>query len=177
MKLKIVPMTLTAALTAVFLFGGWFVYRHYGVERPLDRIAADVPGVKSASSELRGGEVVVTVELKPDADLATVYNQIRKNGDRAIGSKKLELNASADVSEQLNDAWSYSLFDIAEAMETHRYSGVREAMDKLSARFPGVTAKTSIDDDNVYISIRDKEAAKFVVLPREGARQAVWPNA
>ena len=84
---------------------------------------------------------------------------------------------TAPGSEVLDKAWSYSLFDVAEAMENRKYSGVRDAMAKLSERFPGVTAVTDIDENNVYISLRDGDAAKFVVLPRQPATLGVWPNA
>ncbi|MFC5699934.1 hypothetical protein ACFPVX_01460 [Cohnella faecalis] len=178
MKLRVWPLTVTAALSAALLFGGWFAYRHYGVEQPLDRIAAAVPGVQAATTEMRTGEVVVNVELAPDANLSDVYNRIKNDGQSAIGSKKVELKATAHKSSELLDkAWSHALFDVAEAMENHRYSGVRDAMDKLSQQFGGVTATTSMDEDNVYISLRDGTAAKFVVLPREGAAMGVWPNA
>lgn len=177
MKIKIVPLAITAALSASLLFGGWITYRHYGVEQPLDRVAESVNGVQSADASMTSGQIVLNVKLKPDADLAEVYRKVKEEGAGQIGGKKLEFNVESQTSDQLEKAWSYSLFDVAQAMETRHYSEIRNAMDKLSERFPGVTATTDMDEDNVYIRLADGKTAKFVVLPREAASLGVWPNA
>ncbi|MBW5446595.1 hypothetical protein GE107_11040 [Cohnella sp. CFH 77786] len=177
MKIKMMPLTLTAAVSAAILFGGWTAYRHYAVEQPLDRVAASLPGVQSASASMTSGEVVVDVKLKPDADLADVYRRVKLEGADQIGGRKLTLNVESDTSSKLEKAWNDSLFDVAEAMETHRYSGIRTAMDKLSRHYPGVTAATGMDDDNVYIRLTDGKSAKFIVLPRQPATLGVWQNA
>ncbi|WP_276351544.1 hypothetical protein [Cohnella caldifontis] len=176
MKIKVVPLLATAVVTAGLLFGGWTFYRQYAVEKPLDRVAESLAGVTSAQTDMTSGEVTVDLKLTPDADLADIYRKLKDNG--AVSGKKLELNVQSDASNgTLEKAWSYSLFDVAESMETHRYTGIRTAMDQLSARFPGVKAYTDMDDDNVYIRLVDGKAAKFVVLPRESATMGVWPNA
>ncbi|MFC5467725.1 hypothetical protein ACFPPD_03275 [Cohnella suwonensis] len=176
-KIRILPIAITAALTAAVLFGGWFGYRHYGVEQPLDRVANAIAGVENATVEMGAGSVKIDVKLAPDANIAEVYRKIKQEGSGEIGSKQFELTADASSNERLEKAWSYALFDVAEAMETRKYSGIRDAMDGLSAHFPGVTATTDMDEDNVYISLRDGNAAKFVVLPREPATLGAWSNA
>ncbi|MFC4598051.1 hypothetical protein [Cohnella hongkongensis] len=176
-KIRILPITITAALTAAILFGGWFAYRHYGIEKPLDKVAVSVPGVEAADVHMTGSLVKISVELDAGANLGEVYRTIKQDGAGEIGSRQLELKVTARGSELLDKAWSYSLFDVAEAMENRKYSGVREAMEKLSEPFPGVTATTDIDENNVYVSLRDGDAAKFVVLPRQPAMLGVWPNA
>lgn len=177
MKIKLLPVTLTAALSAALLFGGWFAYRHYGVEQPLDRIANAIAGVESAKIEMTSGQVKVNVTLKPDADLGQVYRLVKRDGAGEIGTKELELTATAKEGPRLEKAWSYALFDVAEAMENRKYSGIRDAMASLTERFPGLTINTDMDETNVYISMRDGDAAKFVVLPRQPAMLGVWPNA
>lgn len=177
MKLKLTPLLLTAALSVALLFGGWSAYRHYAVEQPLDRVAAAAPGVRSAESVMAGGQVVLRLELMPNADLAEIYRKIKQDGADQIGGRTIEMNVKSPSSDKLEQAWRYSLFDVAEAMETRRYSGIREAMDKLSTQFPGISATTDMDEDNVYIRLQDGQAAKFVVLPRQPAMMEVWPNA
>jgi len=176
-KIKILPITITAALTAAILFGGWFAYRHYGIEQPLDKVAVSIPGVEAADIQMTGAQVKISVELDQSADLGEVYRRIKQEGASEIGSRQLELKVTARGSELLDKAWSYSLFDVAEAMENRQYSNIRGAMAELSQQFPGVTATTDIDENNVYVSLKDGDAAKFVVLPRQPATLGVWPNA
>lgn len=177
MKIKWAPLLLTAALSVALLFGGWAAYRYYAVEQPLDRVAASAPGVRSAESEMTGSQVVLRLQLQPNADLADIYRTIKQEGAAQIGGRAIELNVQSTTSEKLEQAWRYSLFDVAEAMETRRYSGIRDAMSRLSEQFPGVSASTDIDEDHVYIRLQDGEAAKYVVLPRQPAKMGVWPNA
>lgn len=177
MKIKLAPLLLTAALSVALLFGGWAAYRHYAVEQPLDRVVAAAPGVRSAESEMTGGQVVLHLQLQPNADLAEIYKTIKQEGAGQIGGRTIELNVQSTTSDKLEQAWRYSLFDVAEAMETRHYSGIREAMNELSTRFPGVSATTAMDEDNVYICLQDGQAAKYVVLKRQPATMEVWPNA
>jgi hypothetical protein len=177
MKLRILPLALTAVLTATVLFGGYFAYRHYGVEQPLDRVANGIPGVQSATVDMTAGQVKVNVDLAPNADLGAVYREVKKDGATMIGGRQLELAANSKNSPTLDKAWSYALFDVAEAMDTRKYSGIRDKLELLSQKFPGMTVKTEMDADNVYISLRDGDAAKYVVLPREPASIGAWPNA
>jgi hypothetical protein len=177
MKLKILPLTITAALTAALLFGGWFAYRHYGIEQPLDRIANSVPGVSGATVQTSNGQVNINVQLKQDANIGEVYRKIKVDGSSEIGSKSFTLTAVNGTNDRLEQAWSYALFDVAQAMENRQYTGIRDAMDKLSVKYPGVTAVTSMDDNNVYVTLREGTAAKFVILPRQPSTLGVWPNA
>ncbi len=177
MKIKIVPLTITVVLSAVLLFGGWTVYRQFSVEKPLDRVAESVPGVESAQARVTREQVILDLRLSPEADLAEIYRKVTEEGGDRMGGKKVELHVDAGSSEKLEEAWNYSLFEVAEAMENRRYSDIRDAMDRLSERFPGVTAHTEMDEDNVYIRLVEGESAKFVVLPRKPVMLGVWPSA
>lgn len=176
-KIRILPIAITAAITAAILFGGWFAYRHFGVEKPLDRVANAAAGVESAKVEITNDTVKIDVRLNADANLGEVYRRIKQDAAGEIGNRQLELKATAQANDRLEEAWSHSLFDVAEAMENRKYSDIREAMSKLGEQFPGITARTDIDEHNVYISMKDGEAAKFVVLPRQPVKLGVWPNA
>lgn len=177
MKLRIIPIAATAVVSAAVLFGGWFAYRHYGVEQPLDRVAQKVPGVESARASMKSDQVVLTVKLSKDADLAEVYRQVKSQGAQAIGSKDLQLVAQQSDDPSLEKVWRSALFDVAEAMDHRQYTGIREAMAKLEQATPGLSASSEMDEQNVYISLHLGDHAKYVILPREAAKLGVWPNA
>lgn len=176
-KLRLGPLLATAAVTAAILFGGWFAYQYYGIERPLDKYANALPGVEAADVNTRSGEVVIDLRLGPDAELAELYASLRRKSGGAFGAAKLEIRTEALSNDRLEQAWDYALFDVAEAMENRKYAGVRSAMERLESEFAGLTVVTSIDDNNVYITLRAGDAAKFVVLPREPQMLGVWPDA
>jgi len=177
MKIRFLPLALTAVLSAILLFGGWSVYRQYAVEEPVRSAASSVPGVESAEVRLNADELVLDLKLTPEASLADIYREVRQKAGESLRGRKLELNVESVTSDKLEEAWKHSLFEVAEAMENRRYSDVRKAMDKLSQTFPGVTAEVEMDEENVYIRLTDGEHAKFVVLPRQPVMLGVWADA
>ncbi|WEK55738.1 MAG: hypothetical protein P0Y55_06745 [Candidatus Cohnella colombiensis] len=177
MKLRIIPVTLTVVLSSVLLFGGWFSYRYFGVEKPLDHVAASIPGVQSAQVEMLAGQINVTVQLEKEANIAEVFRQVKHDGANKIGNRSLQLSITGDSNASLEKVWSYALFDVAEAMENRKYSQIRDVMETLTNHYPDVTATTDMDDDNVYITLREGEHAKFIILPRQPAMMEVWSNA
>ena len=69
------------------------------------------------------------------------------------------------------------LFKVAEAMENRRYADIPDAMETLTETHRGLSVDTSLDNENVYITMKQDGAVKYIVLPRTPVRMGVWPNA
>ncbi|WP_052350433.1 hypothetical protein [Paenibacillus gorillae] len=167
-KIKIIPVLLTAAATALVLFGGWLLYNKVALEAPLDKAVQGVAGIESAQAPVIDRDrVSISLTLKPDASLKQVYDAIQQNGKDVIGSKELKLNIdNAKSNDKLDKLWSTVLFDVAQAMETKAYSDIPKAMNRISEEHAGITTNTEMDENNVYITIMDGANRKYVVLPR-----------
>ncbi|WP_274651605.1 hypothetical protein [Paenibacillus humicola] len=178
MKIRVIPVIVTAVLTACLLVGGWYVYRNVSTVQPLERIAQDVPGVTAAKPVIGSDTVTLDVKLAPDADIRDVYQSIVQNGAAVIGSRGVKLNVLEEQGgKRLDDAWSSVLFQVAEAMDHRKYSEIPAAMKQVEKQFKGLEARSEIDDTNVYITLKDGNAAKHVVLPRTPDKIGVWPDA
>ncbi|MFB9329622.1 hypothetical protein ACFFSY_27105 [Paenibacillus aurantiacus] len=178
MRIKVLPTMMTAVLSASLLIGGWYAYRNVATVQPLEQIVKEVPGVANATPVVGRDNVTVQLTLKPDANIRKVYDTIAEKGDSVIGNRTLELqiqNKQAD--EKLNDIWSAKLFDIAQAMENRQYAQIPAAMVTIENQYKGVTATSEMDETNVYITLKDGEAVKHVILPRTPNQLGVWPNA
>jgi len=178
MKIKVIPIAVTAVLSAALLIGGWYIFRNVTAIQPLEQIVKAVPGVTAAKPVIGNSSVTVDVSLNNTANIRTVYDSIAREGHSVIGSKKLRLTIQEqEKSPELDDVWSTILFDIAQAMETRKYAEIPIAMKKLEANHPGITAVSEMDDTNVYITLRNKETVKHIVLPRTPDQMGVWPDA
>ncbi|GLX68935.1 hypothetical protein [Paenibacillus glycanilyticus] len=179
MKLRIVPFVLSAVATAVLLFGGWMLYKQFAVVSPFQKSIGQIEGVASAKEPTIDQDVVsVQVSLKPDANLKDVYESIAKEGKDAIGSRELKLDiTNAAPDDQLEKVWSSVLFDVAEAMEKKNYSQIPNALQKATASNKEIQFATELDDNNVYITLKDGNSTKYVVLPRTPAMLEVSTNA
>jgi len=178
-KLRITPILLTVAASALILFGGWVLYNQFAVEAPLQKAVNQISGIASADAPKMDKErVALRVTLEPNANLKAVYDSINKQGKSSIGNRELQLSIdNATSSERLEKLWSTVLFTVAESMETKRYSDIPVAMDKLAQTNSGIKVVTEMDQTNVYVTIKDETSSKYVVLPRTPAMLEVSAHA
>ncbi|WP_138750992.1 hypothetical protein [Paenibacillus sinopodophylli] len=175
MKPRIVPIVITAAISAGVLFGGWAIYNQVSVAAPLEQVAKEVSGVISSDKPImNSSQVTISLELAADASLRDVYERIEANGSKVFDDRKLLLNIKQKPDKQLDEIWYAAMFDIAEAMETKTYSGIPAAMDRASKDNKNVTVATEMDETNVYITLRMQDAVKYVVLPRTSTQMEAW---
>ncbi|MGM0880424.1 MAG: hypothetical protein ACQEXQ_05210 [Bacillota bacterium] len=178
MRPRIIPVIITAAVTASIFFGGWAIYNQVAVAAPLEEAVKEIEGVVSAKKPIMDSEhVTVELELTTDANVRTIYETIAANGKDVFGDRKLELEIESKPSKQLDELWYASLFQVAEAMETKSYSDIPKAMNEAAKAYKDVTVLTEMDETNVYITIKDAVSAKYVVLPRTPVQLEVWSNA
>jgi hypothetical protein len=177
LNIRPLPILLTICAAGLVLFGGWFAYNRYAVEEPLKQSIAEVAGVEASEPIITRESVTIDVALQDDAKLGDVYRMIREGGASVIGSRTLKLNIEQEESPELERVWSSVLFRVAEAMENRRYADIPTAMEALMAEREGLTAETSLDNENVYVTLKLDGAVKHIVLPRTPVQMGVWPNA
>jgi len=174
MRIRLFPIIISLTVTAVVLFGGWFIYDTVAMENPLTAIVQDSPGVTEAHVQVNKDEVAVHVRLSPDASLREIYRNVAQQGASIIGKRKLAMHIMNESTENIEAMWSKALFEVAQAMETKMYSDIPAALERTTGDYPGLVSTTEMDLNHVYVRITDGEHAKFVVLPRTPAQMGVW---
>ncbi|OAB44317.1 hypothetical protein [Paenibacillus glacialis] len=176
MKFRILPIALTVIITGSLLFGGWFVYKQVKVQNPLEKIVTEYEGVNTAQLNITRNEVVVKLDIEPGTRLPGLVQQITTEGKSIVGKRTLKLDVKEHPTANINEFWDKAMFPVAEAMENKRYTQI---VDKLKEMEQDSTVKvtTEMDDKNVYISLTDGEASKFIILPRDPNVLGVWKNA
>ncbi|MDT3426773.1 hypothetical protein J2Z22_002307 [Paenibacillus forsythiae] len=177
MKIRLIPVVLTALLSGALLFGGWFLYREFAVQEPLEKVVSSYEGVKQSHITINRNEVTLKLDLQPGTKLRELVQYINTEGKSIIGDRTIKLDVEEHSSQVLDDYWDQALFSVAEAMESRKYTAIPEALKKLSAQYKNVAVTTEIDDKNVYVSLSDGKESKFIILPREPETMGVWNNA
>lgn len=180
MKIRLIPTVITVVLSASLLVGGWFIYQNVATVNPLERIVAEVPGVIGGKPVISNDTVTMDLTLDKDANIRNIYDTIAGEGKSVIGSRELKLSiqpAASEDQQKLNDVWSSVLFDVAQAMDHRNYSDIPGAMKQVEKKFTGVKATSEMDEENVYITLRDGDSAKYIILPRTPDQMGAWPNA
>lgn len=176
MNLRLAPVLVSIVVTSVIMFGGWFVYRSVALESPLADVLRETDGVLAVSVTVETDTVNVKMELAPDAQLHEIMRVIRESGKKTIGKRDVEVTITNRASDEIEQWWSASLFDVAEAMDYHKYGQIPELLAKRAAELPGLQIGTSMDEEYVYIRLVRGDDSKFVMLPRVPDRFGVWPH-
>ncbi|REK77211.1 hypothetical protein [Paenibacillus paeoniae] len=177
-KLRMMPIAITVVISAAALFGGWMLYKQVAVASPLTDAVTQVPGiVKAEKPVIEQDKVRLSVELSDEASLKDVYASVTKQGKAIAGKRNLDIAIQNEEDALLNSIWQTALFDIAEAMETKSYSDIPKTMERVASEHKDVVTVTEMDESNVYVTLRNGEGAKYIVLPRTPNHMGVWPNA
>ncbi|WP_211744969.1 hypothetical protein [Paenibacillus sp. Marseille-Q4541] len=175
MKLRPIPIAITVFITATLLFGGWFVYREVAMYKPIEKLVSAYQGVNNVQVDIKPNEVTLNLDLEPQTNVRGLVEHIHTDGSQYLKGKKLNLDVKNHSTDELDDFWSSALFTVAEAMETRQYTQIPEQLQKMSEG--KIQVDYDMDDKNVYVSLSDGEASKFIILPRQPATMGVWPNA
>lgn len=136
MKLRAVPIVVAAVLAALLLFGGWFIYRQVTMQSPLEKIVSQYPGVTSAQIDIKPDQVVLNLDLKPQADIAGLVNVVKQKGQPIIGSRTVKLEIADHSNPALNQWWSEAMFPVAEAMENKKYTQITSTVELMKKKNP-----------------------------------------
>ncbi|USB34806.1 hypothetical protein [Paenibacillus sp. YPG26] len=176
MKLRLVPLITSAVISATLLFGGWFAYSQFGVEAPLKKLVTNYEGVKNAQFDINQKQVDLKLDLEPKTDLRGLVKQLTVDGKSIIGTRKLRLTVVDHSNKVLDQWWSRALFPVAEAMDNKKYTEIPVTLEKLKEGTPGLSVNTVMDNQNIYVSLSDGKASKFIILPRVPGEMGVWNN-
>lgn len=177
MKIRIIPILVTLVLSVSLLFGGWYAYRQYAVDQPLNKIITGHNGVNDAKFTVDRSEVNVELDLQAGANVADIVKQIETQGKSIIANRTLNINFKDHSSAKLDQLWGQTLFTVAQAMENKQYTEIVSAMKNIEQANENVTATAVIDDTNVYVTLSDGNHSKYVILPRIPQKMGVWTNA
>lgn len=175
LKLKVLPIVLTAVVSAVLLFGGWFIYRQVAVQSPIEKMVTQYEGVNDVQLSINRNDIQMKLDLKPNVDLGRLVQYLYKEGQDLIGSRTLKLDVVDHSNEALENWWGDAMFTVAQAMENKQYAEITPTLSKMATG--GIQVNTAMDDNNVYVSLRDGDASKHIILPRVPGQIGVWPNA
>ncbi|MCM3783972.1 hypothetical protein M3231_13405 [Neobacillus mesonae] len=175
MKLRPIRIAITVMVTATVLFGGWFGYRQVALEKPIEKLVADYDGVNGVQLDIKQNQVTLNLDLEPQTNVRGLVDYIRTEGKSLLNGRTIKLEVKDHSTDELDNFWSNALFTVAEAMETRQYTQIPEKLQAMSEG--NIHVDYDIDNENVYVSLSDGQASKFIILPRQPATMGAWPNA
>lgn len=177
MKIRIGQTIAIAAVSAVLLFGGWFAYRQWAIEAPIEKLVKQYEGVNHVQFNITPKEVGLKLDLAAGTDMGGLVRHIEKEGKDLLGKRTLKLEVTDRSTPDLDQIWSEALFSVAQAMENKQYTEIQSTLDQLERKHDALRATADMDEENVYVTLTDGTSSKYVILPRVAQKLGVWPNA
>lgn len=177
MKLRIGQTVAIAAVSAVLLFGGWFAYSQWAIEAPFQKLVKQYEGVNHVQLNITPKEVGLKLDLEAGTDMGGLVRHLEKDGKKLLGKRTLKLEVTDHSTPDLDQIWSEALFSVAQAMENKQYTEIQSTLAQLEEQHDALQATADMDDKNVYVTLTDGTASKYIILPRVPQKLGVWPNA
>ncbi|GMA48733.1 hypothetical protein GCM10025857_00900 [Alicyclobacillus contaminans] len=153
-RIRLIPVVVIALVSLLVLFGGWWAYRKYNVINPLTESLQHVTGVESVQVN-PSSPSSISIQLGPVTDLQTTYQTISRAVEQVFGSG----SSVAMTLEDHRDAALTNIYEtdmapiLAEAIQKGEYTQM-VAMIQQKAKQLHVTAKVSMDDQNIYLQLQ-----------------------
>lgn len=68
---------------------GWFIYRQVTMQSPLEKLVSQYPGVTSAQIDIKQDQVVLKLDLKPQADVAGLVDVVKQKDNPSLAAAPL----------------------------------------------------------------------------------------
>ncbi|WP_028546756.1 hypothetical protein [Paenibacillus taiwanensis] len=177
-QIRWVPLISTILISGILLFGGWYIYRHQLMEAPLETQINNISHVQQAEVNWQPKQVAIKLRVKPDSDIREIVQSVYKETSKQAEQRTIDIQVINDkTSPKLEQWWSEALFPVAEAMAHQRYGDIPNKLAGL-AKHKEVNVQTEMDNQYVYVTVKDHEGnSKVVLLPLKGQPMGVWPNA
>lgn len=153
-------------VTFAVLFGGFALYRHQAVDGSVVRLYRELAGVQDVAIDAGSGPMTVTVTLGPDAQLASVYQELKSTADRVLGPGHYRLVLHDQRDDAVSKAYYAMHFSLQEANATGRFTAMAESVEKIAAEAGLTRHRVDVGDDYMYVTLEKDGQYLYEVLPR-----------
>ncbi|WP_018133297.1 hypothetical protein [Effusibacillus pohliae] len=170
-RIRLLPTLLFFAAALTLLFGGWILYRDYGLVRPLKNELTGTRQVSDVEVKLNGPYKTIEVSLNKVPDLQTAYHSIKTT----IGE-----TLAPDVTIKLVDRRTPELESLFQSYQPMIYEGIAkgsftdmiEKVQERGAKDGLDRAMVTMDHDNLYIQLEKGDRYLYEVIPYAGGKTA-----
>ena len=162
-----IPAIVAAMLvTLALLLAGQLLYERYFVKNNLDREVAKVASVQELTIAKDQKPPTVYVRIPNVQDLQTEYQGLKEAISQQLGSG-YQIVLVDNRTPELQSLYEQCSFAIQEAIATGNYEAMQKTVLQLAANDQD-QANISVDSDNVYLELRDRQGTDYLyeVIPR-----------
>jgi hypothetical protein len=167
MKVKAMPVLASLVSTLVLLFGGWFTYQLFYVQRPIETYIASKPNVVLSNLQINNNQVALDLDFKDPSTFATDYKDIYDYISMNYEGKTISIHLPKQ-GEALKNVWDQQYFGLAQALQHQEYGQIPQLVDDIKKTGKLDKTVARMDDQNVYLYLQEGKDHLYAVLPLKG---------
>ncbi|MDQ0337616.1 hypothetical protein J2S00_000386 [Caldalkalibacillus uzonensis] len=166
-QLKWKTVLLSCLLTALVLFGGWFIYQYLNTEKPIQAWFEHKQGIELVHMENSRGLTEVTVRFHDPKQFYRLYAEL----DRFLqGMGQPYVIAIAREQGEYHPLWLKHSAEFAEAIHHRQFSAIEQHIEELKAQQEVEDGYVLVTSQGVFIYLAPSSAEEVYLhfpLPDE----------
>lgn len=145
---------ISLVVTLVLLFGSFFAYKWFYIERSIVDLIEHTPSVELKEIEVRPRYVAIKIGI-PQKSLVH-YPKLYQVVQKEAGGREVRLNLEDRPNALLLETWSEAAFGVKEGIAQQRYTLVPKSVAEIAARRK-VDYEVLMDESMICITLRQGE--------------------
>jgi hypothetical protein len=168
-NIRVLPAVLSLLVTLIVLFGGYFAYQWFQIEKPLKNAIDSTPHV--TLEELRVDPDQIRIQLKADENFSFVedYFPLRKRVHSLAAGRKVNIELKDRTDSVLEKAWNEMVFGVTEAVVQRDYTQIPETVETV-AKNAKIRHEVAMDEQFVYVALHHQDHSLYRVLSLEPSK-------
>ncbi|BCJ85439.1 hypothetical protein [Effusibacillus dendaii] len=163
-RIRLLPTLIFFAAAMILLFGGWTLYRDFGLVRPLEQELKGTHQVVQVDVTVKGTQKSITVSMNRVDDLQTAYRDI---------IDKVSETFNTETTVKIRDKRTPEMEALFQAYQPVIYEGISKGsftdmIDTIQkrAKQDGMSrAVVTMDRENIYVQLEQADHYLYEVIP------------
>jgi hypothetical protein len=166
-NIRVLPAVLSLLVTLIVLFGGYFAYQWFAIEKPVKRAIHATPHV--TLKELRVDPDRIEIRLSADEkfSLAADYLPLRKKLDSLAAGREVSIQFADRTDPVLEEAWNRMAFGITEAVVQRQYTRIPKTVE-AAAKNADLRHEVAMDEQFIYVALYRGDHSLYRLIPVKG---------
>lgn len=167
---KIGMAVIALALTVAICLGGFYLYKEYGIKRPLTESLLQVDGVQEVVIQDEKDSQVILVTLKDTADLKGVYQTVNEMATEKLGDKPYEIKIADHPSPELTSLYDDLELGIHQGIANSSFIWLTEWIDNKTTA-EETEYQMQVDNKNLYLTLSKGNHYLTRIIERDNQTQ------
>jgi len=152
---------ISLVVTLILLFGSFFTYKWFYIERSISALATSSPYVELKAIAVKPQLITVRISI-PQKSLV-YYPRFYEAVRQKAGNRKVNLDLVDHPNAYLLKTWNEVAFGVKEGIAQKRYTLVQKSVEKIATK-QKVDYEVLMDDSMICITLRQGEHYLYKVF-------------